>query len=64
MNEKIFTILLFLLILCSCAKNPQKKVFIKDNSHQFEKDKIETSPKKISKTWFDNFDLTDYKKKT
>ena len=63
MKEKLFTILLFLLILCSCAKNPQKKVFIKDNTYQFEKDKIDTSPKKISKFWFDNFDFTDYKKK-
>ena len=63
MKEKLFTILLFLLILCSCAKNPQKKVFIKDNFHQFEKDKIGTSPKKISKFWFDNFDFTDYKTK-
>ena len=63
MKEKLLTILLFLLILCSCAKNPQKKVFIKDNSYQFEKEKIETSSKKISKIWFDNFDFTVYKKK-
>ena len=63
MNKKFFTILLFFFVLCSCAKNPQKKVFIKDNSYQIEKDKITTSSKKISKVWFENFDFTDYKKK-
>ena len=63
MNKKFFTILLLFLVLCSCAKNPQKKVFTKDNSYQIEKDKITTSSKKISKVWFENFDLTSYKKK-
>ena len=63
MNEKFFTILLFFLVLCSCAKDPQKKVFIKNKSYQIEKDKIATNAKKISKVWFDNFDFPNYKKK-
>ena len=57
MNKKFFTILLLFLVLCSCAKNPQKKVFTKDNSYQIEKDKITTNSKKISKVWFENFDF-------
>ena len=63
MNKKFFIILLFFLFLCSCAKNPQNKVFIKDNSLQIEKDKLETNSKKISKVWFENFDFADYKRK-
>jgi membrane-bound lytic murein transglycosylase A len=63
MNEKFFSILLFFLILCSCAKNPQKKVLIKNNSYQVEKEEIKISSKKISKVWFKNFDFTSYKKK-
>ena len=62
MNKKFFTILLFFLVLCSCAKDPQKKVFIKNKSYQIEKDKIATSSKKISKVWFKNFDFLNYKK--
>ena len=49
MNKKFFTILLLFFVLCSCAKNPQKKVFTKDNSYQIEKDKITTSSKKLVK---------------
>ena len=49
MNKKFFIILLFFLFLCSCAKNPQNKVFIKDNSLQIEKDKLETNSKKLVK---------------
>ena len=49
MNKKFFTILLFFLVLCSCAKDPQKKVFIKNKSYQIEKDKIATSTKKLVK---------------
>ena len=63
MNKKFFTILLFFLVLCSCAKDPQKKVFIKNKSYQIEKDKIATSTKKISKVWFENFDFTKLQKK-
>jgi len=63
MNKKFFTILLFFLVLCSCAKNPQKKVFTKDKSYQIEKNKIASGSKKISKVWFKNFDFTNYKKK-
>ena len=63
MNKKFFTILLFFFVLCSCAKNPQKKIFIKDNSYQLENEKIESSYKKISKVWFENFDFANYKKK-
>ena len=63
MNEKFFTILLFFLVLCSCAKNPPKNILIKDNSYHIEKDKIGSSSKKISKVWFDNFNFNNYKKK-
>ena len=48
MNKKFSTILLLFFVLCSCAKNPQKKVFTKDNSYQIKKDKITTSSKQIS----------------
>ena len=49
MNKKFFTILLFFLVLCSCAKDPQKKVFIKNKSYQIEKDKMQQVPKKLVK---------------
>ena len=60
-EQKIFYYFTIFLVLCSCAKDPQKKVFIKQ-SYQIEKDKIATSSKKISKVWFENFDFLLQKK--